>query len=64
MVVKNTWIDYLRKYTKGIILCILNKANIEGVPIYDVQVTYKVYDKDSKLTTINYSTHCIWAAFE
>ena len=33
MVVKDLWIDPLQKYTKGMILHLLNEKGIQGVPL-------------------------------
>ena len=40
VVVKDSWIDPLRKYTKGMILHLLNEKGIQGVPslLYEGQV--------------------------
>lgn len=66
VVVKNNWIDPLRKFTEGAILQILNKAGIEGIPtlIYEVQVTTQAYNKNDGQTMVNQSTHHVCATLQ
>lgn len=56
--VKNSWIDPLRKYTEGMILHILQKYKVEGVPqlFAEGQVSAKHFHEDFD---VNISTHFI-----
>lgn len=65
VVVKDSWIDPLRKYTEGMILSMLNEKCIEGVPtfIHEQQVeTPHPCSRPNKIVTVNSSTHTIHSA--
>ena len=61
VVVKDSWIDPLRKYTEGKILSILNDHGIEGVPklIHEQQI--KTFHPTIPGKTVNSSTHFLRA---
>ena len=62
VVVKDSWINPLRKYTEGMILSILNAHNIEGIPTLihkkQVQAPYPSTITDM---LVNNSTHFLQA---
>ena len=59
MVVKDSWIDPLRKYTEGMILHILEKYGVEGVPtlVSEEQVKTQLWTPDSQQPVVNSSMH-------
>ena len=62
VVVKDSWIDPLRKYTEGMILTMLQKERIEGVPILIHEQQVKAAhpsSRPSKIIMANNSTHTI-----
>ncbi|KAF9235102.1 hypothetical protein BU15DRAFT_78334 [Melanogaster broomeanus] len=60
VVVKDCWIDPLRKYTEGMILNMLNKAGMNGVPklISEEQVTIN-HPSPTNHAIVNNSTHLL-----
>lgn len=64
VVVKDTWTDPLRKYTEGMILHILEKHQIEGVPtlVSEQQVKTSLRDPTQSNTVINQSMHFLRSA--
>ena len=60
VVVKDSWIDPLRKYTEGFILWVLNTHKIEGVPtLIHKQQVKAPYPSTVKDLPVNSSTHFI-----
>ena len=59
VVVKDSWINPLRKYTEGMILHILEKYGVEGVPmlVSEEQVKTQLWTPDSQQPVVNSSTH-------
>ncbi|KAG6371473.1 hypothetical protein JVT61DRAFT_9503 [Boletus reticuloceps] len=64
VVVKDTWIDPLRKYTEGMILHILEQHGIEGVPtlVSEQQVKTPHRDPEYSHIMVNQSTHFLLSA--
>ena len=64
IVVKDSWIDPLRKYTEGMILHILEQHQIEGVPmlVSEQQVKTCLCDPERLNTVVNHSTHFLRSA--
>jgi hypothetical protein len=64
VVVKDSWIDPLRKYTEGMILHILEQHHIEGIPILvsEEQVETQLRTPDHPHPVVNSSTHFLFSA--
>ena len=64
VVVKDSWIDPLRKYTEGMILHILEQHGIEGVPtlVSEQQVKTPHRDPERSHIMVNQSTHFLLSA--
>ncbi|KAG9309134.1 hypothetical protein JVU11DRAFT_10841 [Chiua virens] len=62
--VKDAWIDPLRKYTEGLVLNILEKHGIEGVPtlVSEEQVKTRHRDPERAHVEVNHSTHFFLSA--
>lgn len=60
VVIKDCWVDPLRKYTEGMILDILHKAGVKGIPklISEEQVATN-HPSPSIRTIVNNSTHLL-----
>ncbi|KIJ67422.1 hypothetical protein HYDPIDRAFT_25878 [Hydnomerulius pinastri MD-312] len=63
VIVKDSWIDPLRKFTEGTMLAILNDAGVEGVPqlIHEQQVRSVHPTRASSKPKLNLSTHTLRA---
>ncbi|KAF8833164.1 hypothetical protein BDN67DRAFT_1017870 [Paxillus ammoniavirescens] len=61
-VVKDSWVDPLRRYTEGAILAMLNAVGVEGVPyfVHEQQVPITHPSRD---TSVNASTHFLHTVF-
>ena len=65
VIVKDSWIDPLRKYTEGMILSMLNDKGVEGVPrfVHEQQVeTYHPQSRPNNVMVVNNSTHTLHSA--
>jgi hypothetical protein len=64
VVVKDSWIDPLRKYTEGMILHILEQHHIEGIPtlVSEEQVETQLRTPDHPHPVVNSSTHFLFSA--
>ncbi|KAG6371483.1 hypothetical protein JVT61DRAFT_9518 [Boletus reticuloceps] len=59
VVVKDSWIDPLRKYTEGMILHILEQNGVEGVPTLLAERQVKIQHHAGEAVETNLSTHFI-----
>lgn len=64
VVVKDSWINLLRKYIEGMILHILGKHGIEGVPMLvgEEQVKIQLWTPNPQQPVVNSSTHFLLLA--
>ena len=65
VIVKDSWIDPLQKYTKGMILSMLNMKCVEGVPtlVHKQQVeTCHPHSCSNKIMMVNSSMHILHSA--